>query len=226
MGIRYWISTKPSLWPLMIPFAWTRNRRKSRRDGAFGEESFVSASYPLVVDGFPGSANSYATKVLRNYFPEGTRFGNHFHSPAETLRCLELGVPVLLTLRHPEQAVVSFVRRWDYVEMKSALRYYQWFYEALYGSFDKMVVSDFSYTIEHMDGIVERLREDFGVALELRPDRADGGKVAPPQADPSVKLRDKKALAQEFREQIPAEEIKKAEELYRKCKEHPKTLRA
>lgn len=225
MDIRYRISCRPALWPAMIPYEWARSRRKGSREGAYAEEAHPSADFPLVVDGYPGSANSYATKALRNYLPEGTRFGNHFHSPAETLRCLDLGVPVLLTIRHPERAVVSFLRRWDFVRLRSAVRYYLWFYEAMLPKFEQMVVSDFSYTIHQIDGIAEQLRSRFGAPLELRPDAPEGGKLAAPKASPDVKMRSKEELTRMLYDEVPAGEIVRAEELYQRCLNHPGTLK-
>ena len=124
LEMRFQISCRECLWPLMFPFSRSRMRRFRAGSESLPEEARVHRKLALVIDGFPGSANSFATRAFRAMQEERVLVGNHYHSPAETIRAVRLGIPVLLTLRRPIDSVSSMVRRWRFVSFESALRWY------------------------------------------------------------------------------------------------------
>jgi hypothetical protein len=91
--------------------------------------------------------------------------GNHYHSPAETIRAVRLGIPVLLTLRRPIDSVSSMVRRWRFVSFESALRWYTMFYAAVEPHLDRMVLSEFGTTTNEFPGVVAALNQKFGTSF-------------------------------------------------------------
>ena len=99
--------------------------------------------------------------------------GNHYHSPAETVRAAGMGVPVLMTLRQPADSVSSMVRRWPFVPYESALRWYVMFYEAVESHLDKMILADFPVTTKKFPEVVDGLNAKFGTSFgtDLSPDR-------------------------------------------------------
>jgi hypothetical protein len=88
--------------------------------------------------------------------------GNHYHSPAETIRATALDIPVLLTLRRPLDSVSSMVRRWPFVPFNAALRWYVMFYEAVEPHLGKMIVSDFETTTGRFASVVGAVNDQFG----------------------------------------------------------------
>ena len=165
LELRFQISCRESLWPLMAPFSWSRTRRFRARSESVPEEGRVHRGLALVIDGFPGSANSFATRAFRAMQEERVPVGNHYHSPAETIRATRLGVPVLLTLRRPIDSVNSMVRRWPFVSFESALRWYVMFYEAAEPHLDRMVLSDFGTTTSEFPTVVAALNQKFGTSF-------------------------------------------------------------
>ena len=164
LEVRYQISCREALWPLMKPYSLTRTRRFMRSEEARPEEGRVHRGLSIVVDGFPGSANSFAMRALRAMQDPATTclIGNHYHSPAETIRATALNIPVLLTLRRPVESVSSMVRRWSFVPFNSALRWYAMFYKAVEPHLDKMVVSDFDMTTSRFPVVVGAVNNRFG----------------------------------------------------------------
>ena len=65
LEVRYQISCREALWPLMKPYSMTRTRRFMRSEEARPEEARVHRGLSIVVDGFPGSANSFAMRAFR-----------------------------------------------------------------------------------------------------------------------------------------------------------------
>ena len=86
LELRFQISCRQSLWLLMAPFSWSRTRRFRAGRESLPEEGRVHRGLALVIDGFPGSANSFATRAFRAMQEERVPVGNHYHSPAETIR--------------------------------------------------------------------------------------------------------------------------------------------
>ncbi|MCH2062820.1 MAG: hypothetical protein MK194_03740 [Roseibacillus sp.] len=162
---RFQISCREWLWPLMFPFSRSRMRRFRAGSESLPEEARVHRGLALVIDGFPGSANSFATRAFRAMQEERVPVGNHYHSPAETIRATRLGVPVLLTLRRPIDSVSSMVRRWPFVPFESALRWYVMFYEAVEPHLDQMVLSDFGTTTNEFPAVVAALNQKFGTSF-------------------------------------------------------------
>ena len=157
----------------MIPFTWKRKRRFKVRPESVPEEARASRHLDLVIDGFPGSANSFATRALRAMQEKKILIGNHYHSPAETIRAAGMGVPVLMTLRRPADSVSSMVRRWPFVPYQSALRWYVMFYEAIEPHLNQMILSDFPVTTKNLPEVVDGLNAKFGTSFgtQLSPDR-------------------------------------------------------
>jgi hypothetical protein len=157
----------------MAPYAWSRTRRFRAGDEAQAEEGRAHRGLHLVIDGFPGSANSFATRAFRAMQGEECLIGNHYHSPAETIRAAKLGVPILLTIRRPMDSINSMVRRWPFVGVEAALRWYEMFYLAVEPHLDAMVVSDFATTTAEFPRVVAALNEKFGTefATELPAER-------------------------------------------------------
>lgn len=196
---RFQISSREALWPLMAPFSWSRTRRFRVKVDAKPEEGHVHRGLDLVIDGFPGSANSFATRAFRAMQSEDYLIGNHYHSPAETIRAIRLGIPVLLTLRRPANSVNSMVRRWPFVPFESALRWYVMFYEAMEPHLDKMVLSDFPTTTGDFSSVVAALNEKFETSFdsELPEERVAEFEPRLRQSEEEVAQREQEKLALE-----------------------------
>jgi hypothetical protein len=137
-------------------------------------EAVVSAATELVIDGFTRSASTFAVVAFQLVQPRPVRVGHHLHAPGQVIRAVQLGVPVLLTLRPPEDTVLSLVVREPYVTMAQGLRAYARFHERLLGCRTAMVVADFPEVTDHLDRAIARVNARFGTAFaafEPTPDR-------------------------------------------------------
>jgi hypothetical protein len=72
-------------------------------------EAVVSEATQLVIDGFTRSASTFAVVAFQLAQPRPVRVGHHLHAPGQVIRAERHGVPVLLTLRPPEDTVLSLV---------------------------------------------------------------------------------------------------------------------
>ncbi len=154
--VRWTVRSRLAEHPGYLPIA-------RRRHG----EAVVSEATELVIDGFTRSASTFAVVAFQLAQPRPVRVGHHLHAPGQVIRAAQLGVPVLLTLRPPEDTVLSLVVREPYVTIPQGLRAYARFHRRLLGYMDAMVVSDFAEVTEHLDLAIARVNARFGTAFHL-----------------------------------------------------------
>jgi hypothetical protein len=124
-------------------------------------EAVVSERTELVIDGFTRSASTFAVIAFQLAQPRPVRVGHHLHAPGQVIRAAQLGVPVLLTVRPPEDTVLSLVVREPYVTIPQGLRAYTRFHERLLRYRDAMVVSDFPEVTGHLERAIARVNARF-----------------------------------------------------------------
>ena len=165
-GVRYarWtVRSRMAEHPAYLPLA-------RRRHGA----AVVSESTDLVIDGFTRSASTFAVVAFQLAQPRLIRVGHHLHAPGQVIQAVRLGVPVLLTVRPPEDTVLSLVVREPYVTIPQGLNAYARFHERLRNYREGMVVADFPEVTERLERSIARVNERFGTgfaAPELTPER-------------------------------------------------------
>ena len=160
---RWTVRSRVAEHPAYLPLA-------RRRHGA----AVVSESTDLVIDGFTRSASTFAVVAFQLAQPRLVRVGHHLHAPGQIIQAVRLGVPVLLTVRPPEDTVLSLVVREPYVTIPQGLDAYARFHERLRNYREQMVVADFPEVTERLDRSIARVNERFGTgfaAPELTPER-------------------------------------------------------
>ena len=67
----------------------------------------VTTSTDICIEGFPRSANSFAVGAFRHAQPHSVEVAHHTHVPANAIRACEWGLPTLILVRAPYDAIVS-----------------------------------------------------------------------------------------------------------------------
>lgn len=126
----------------------------------------VRRTSSIVIEGFPRSANSFA--VLAFARAQGAtaaelRIAHHLHVPAQVIRGIRLGIPAVVLLRDPLDAVSSLLIREPWRSMDGALFDYCAFYRTvLECPASGYVVGAFSEVTACFGSLVERVNERFG----------------------------------------------------------------
>ena len=161
---KFEIRTRAAATPWLAPVHqatvwWTQWKMRGHIDV---RECQVLADTELVIDGFQGSGNSFATVAFKSCQKRPVRLAHHLHAPAQIIKAVKQDIPVLVTLRAPSDAVVSLVSRWPYVSLRQGLHAYIRFYEALTPYLGAMVVSPFPMTTGPIDQVFDAVNETFG----------------------------------------------------------------
>jgi hypothetical protein len=118
-----------------------------------------------VIEGFPRSANTFASYAFIDSQGEDARFGNHFHSPAQFQLAREYGVPAILVIREPRDACLSFMV-FTGSDAKDALRSYIAFHAPLPALRGSYLAASFDDVTSDFGAVLRRANEMFQAAFK------------------------------------------------------------
>jgi hypothetical protein len=198
----------------------------------------VTGDSAIVLEGFPGSANSFAREAVL-YSNPGVAVASHIHSPAHVLEALRLGRPTVLTIRPPVDAIASFLSRGYASEITAAFRSYERMHRRLLPVLDRLVVAPFDRVTDRFGDVVDEVNARFGTTLvpfpHDDPDARDAvfatlaaytHAVAPEsstllQATPTAARRERSAdVRAALLDPAHAELRRRGEGLYAECLDH------
>jgi hypothetical protein len=128
----------------------------------------------IVIESFPRCASSFAVAAFRlAQEPHPSRIAHHTHAPAQVLAAVRRGVPTLVLVRPPEDAVLSHVIHSPELTPTASLRGYVRFHEPLLPRRDGFVVATFDQVVSDFGAVIERVNARFGTSFrpfEHRPE--------------------------------------------------------
>lgn len=194
-SFRSLVAREPALWLFYQPYIfWDKQKIKHSIPV---RERVVLPDTELVIDGFQGSANSFATVAFKQSQTQTVKLAHHMHSPAQIIQATKKNIPVLLTLREPQATVLSLTSRWPYISVTAGLRSYIAFYTKLRPYAAKHIVSNFDITTQRLDLVIEALNTKFDTHF----DPVDIAKV-------NVELRAKTRSLEETAKRAPVKQAK------------------
>ncbi len=114
----------------------------------------------LVVEGFPRCANSFAVKLFLSWNP-GLKVAHHLHVPMQILKGFEYGVPCIVLIREPLEAISSLLIIDLSLSCDLAIRSYIMFYKPLLSFSDNIIISDFPTTTSAFDKVIKNANRKF-----------------------------------------------------------------
>jgi hypothetical protein len=138
-----------------------------------------SPGVEVLIEGYPRSANSFTVAAFARAqgWPGsgGGRIAHHTHAPAHVLAAIRRGIPAIVLLRDPSQAVPEFVLVKPELSIRQALRGYLRFYEPLLPHAGGFLTARFEEVTTDLGAVIGRLNDRFGtsfVPFEHTEDRA------------------------------------------------------
>jgi hypothetical protein len=131
-----------------------------------GKDGLVDRSTELVIEGFPRCANSFAEAAFRLAQERPVRLAHHAHAAAHVLVAVEAGVPTLVLVRDPDQAVPSRIARDpDIYRPEDGYREFIAFYRRIRPAATGFVAADFAQITADFGAVIRRINERFGTAF-------------------------------------------------------------
>jgi hypothetical protein len=129
---------------------------------AQADEWLIGRHKALCIDGYPRSATTFAVAAFQLAQPRPVQVAHHSHAPAQLITAARWNIPSLVTIRAPEDSVLSTTIYFPYLTVETALRSYVEFYEAVQTYRDAFVVGEFGDITSRFDLVIRRVNERFG----------------------------------------------------------------
>ncbi len=121
----------------------------------------------LVMDGFLRSGNTFSVAAFAIANGDQLHVGRHLHGAPHILRAARLGVPTVVLIRKPADAVSSYLIRRPSLTPNDALLEYLDFYRTCWRVRDQFVVGLFDDVIEDFGRVIVAVNQRFGT--DFRP---------------------------------------------------------
>jgi hypothetical protein len=122
----------------------------------------VTAETHLVMDGFPRSANSFARMAFHVANGPDELISSHRHSPRSIETAVRLGVPAMVLIRPPRQAIGSLLQYEPGISPKLAVAQYQFFYETILPIAGDVVIAPFAEVTSDFGSVLRRVNAVYG----------------------------------------------------------------
>lgn len=150
-------------WPYLPLVRWWR------RD-AEGRPKAVTRDTRLVLEGYPRSGNTFARIAFETSQPSPVRLAHHLHAPAQVLAAARYGIPCLVLIREPDEAVLSQVVREPRLSLGQTLRSYARFHEAILPVRASFVLARFETVTGDFGRAIEAVNRKFGTGFATAAD--------------------------------------------------------
>jgi hypothetical protein len=146
-SIKYEILNTLGLYPILYyPYIWVKPGKAPL---------ILKNQVAFVIEGYPRSGNSFALEAFKFAQNCAVEVASHSHAPAQVKYAVGKGLPTLVLVRNPRDAVLSLVIRQPDKSIRQAIRHYISFYSSIWPC-------RFSYLV----GTFEELNSDFGALIK------------------------------------------------------------
>ena len=119
----------------------------------------------IVIEGFLRSGNTFAVAAFLVANGPTVHIGRHLHGAPHVLRAVRYGLPTVVLIRKPADAVASYLVRRPTITVEDALREYLDFYRTAWRARAGFVVGLFDDVIADFGGVVRVVNDRFGTSF-------------------------------------------------------------
>ena len=157
--LRHRLRTRVSEHPaIYLPFA--RHRYPGPSPQVVGPET------ELVIDGYTRCGTTFAVYAFQLAQRRPVKVAHHLHASAQLIAAARMGIPAIVLIRRPEEAVLSQLVREPAVAMEDALVAYSRFYTALVPYRSSFVAGAFEEVTSNFGSVIRRVNERFGTGFD------------------------------------------------------------
>lgn len=152
--IRRQIAKYPAIY---LPLA-----RSKHKPGHFHDPEVINNNTEIVIEAYPRSGNSFTVTAFKLAQRREVHVAHHLHAASHVKAGLRQKLPTLVTVRDPEEAILSYVILTPHLQVKQALQSYLDFHEGILNIKDQLVVSSFKQVTTDFGAVVRRVNNKFG----------------------------------------------------------------
>ncbi len=129
------------------------------------KDLFISKETQLVVSAYPRTANTFFVVALEQIQTKPISIAHHLHVPALALEAIKRGLPTVILIRNPKEAIISLVIRENHITLNQAINAYKAFYQCLLVHKNKILIAHFSAIINDLPSIITNINSRFNLNL-------------------------------------------------------------
>jgi hypothetical protein len=176
----------------------------------------------IVIDGFLRSGNTYSVAAFQVANGSELHIGRHLHGGAHIRRAVRLGLPTVVLIRRPADAVSSYLVRRPTLTPDDALLEYLDFYRTAWPARDGFVVAPFDLVVSDFGAVIDRVNERFGTGF-ARFERDPASERAAVELVEEMNRLECRGEVVESHVGRPSAEREQHKEAVRRRMEHPRT---
>ncbi|MDB9527390.1 hypothetical protein PN498_15430 [Oscillatoria sp. CS-180] len=120
----------------------------------------------IVIEGYPRSGNSFAfTAFDLAQGNASTRVAHHLHTASVVIAALRQGIPCLILVRNPEDAIISHIIYSQNLTIRQCLKSYLDFYQPLLKYRDQFITAKFEEVISDFGNVIHEVNQKFHTAF-------------------------------------------------------------
>jgi hypothetical protein len=119
----------------------------------------------IVIEGFLRSGNTFSVAAFQIANGPGLHVGRHLHGAPHVLRAVRLGLPTVVLIRQPRDAVLSYLVRRATLTPYDALLEYLDFYRTAWPARHGFVVGLFDQVTGDFGAVLEQVNTRFGTSF-------------------------------------------------------------
>ena len=148
--IRRPVSRTPFLWDAAM---WVRPGKRS---------TLARTGTALVIDGFLRSGNTFSVAAFEVANGRDLHVARHLHGAPHILRGVRLGLPTVVLIRNPRDAIASYLIRRPTLSLRDAVVEYLDFYETAWRVREGFVVGPFEQVVRDFGAVLDTVNARFG----------------------------------------------------------------
>jgi len=126
----------------------------------------VSKDTEIVIEGFPRLANTFAVAAFTFAQGRPVKIARHLHASAQVIAAVRRGIPCIVLIRKPRDAVLSLLVRAPHISAEQALKDYIRFYRSIAPYRDMFVVGRFEEITTDFGEVIRRVNTCFGTSFK------------------------------------------------------------
>jgi hypothetical protein len=178
----------------------------------------------IVIEGFLRSGNTFSVAAFQLANGPELHVGRHLHGAPHVLRAVRLGLPTVVLVREPRDAVLSYLVRRATLTPYDALLEYIDFYRTAWPVRDRFVVGPFDVVTRDFGSIIEQVNERFGTSFRRYDPTPENEARAFEIVEEMNRLESGGQVLETHVGRPSAERVRRKEEL-RSLLERPRTVR-
>lgn len=128
-----------------------------------------------MIEGFGGSANSFAVYAFEAAQPKKLKIAHHLHITAQIKDAAKRGVPVFLIIRNPVDAVTSLLSRDYYPSARQGFVDYFKFYKDILPYKENLLIAPFEVLTSDIASLISQVNEKYGTTYATTLNMAEKG---------------------------------------------------